>query len=403
MDFNQVRQLEQIVVPHNSQWIYIADFNIDLTEDGLKSTDRLQDEREDLLQLLNSGARVVILAHNGRFKDKDTDHLDYIPKNLAEILGISKERIKYCQKNNNALSQIFADKLKPGEAAILGNTRQHQGEEENNPTLALQFARHGRYVAVGGFSKAHREQASNFGILDLRAGFATRSQLRDMKKLEPWAGKSDKYSVAILGGVKKEKIKTGLVGFSQIYDAIIPGGIVLNTLLKVKGYEIGDSIIRDGGKTFERDAKQVLQTSSAKILLPEIVAIARKTRSSFKSYQDINRIPITKGVPEGYSIVGYQFTQEMHDCLEKVIDENGRAIAAGTPGILGLDPATNAIQEKSPRLGNLLMALGGDTSAELGHSTYSSGGGSALYFIINKTTPVYEKLRENKEKFEVNF
>ena len=46
------------------------------------------------------------------------------------------------------------------------------------------------------------------------------------------------------------------------------------------------------------------------------------------------------------------------------------------------------------------IVLGGDTSAEVNFKGPSStGGGSALYFVANETTHVFEALKINKKNF----
>src|SRR3989344_6653216 len=273
MIFNNVRKLEEITIQERERWIYIADFNIAHEGNTIINPNRIDVELEDLKQLCEFGGRIAILAHKGRFKDNDTEPLDFVVGYLSKKLDTT---VTYFPENNTLEAINYTKDLDIGEIAIMGNTRFHEGEEKNDSKLAKQFAKLGDRVAVGGFGKAHREHASNVGILNYIPGYATRSQLKEMRVLTPWAElQENRYSLAVLGGVKKEKITIGLTGFSQTYDSIIPGGIVLNTLLKVHGYPIGNSIIKDGGKSFEIDVIKTLEQTTAKIYIPQTVVIAQ--------------------------------------------------------------------------------------------------------------------------------
>lgn len=400
---SQVRLLKNEKITESSKWIYVADFNITKKDDGtLKSTARLDCEIEDLKYLTEKGASVAILAHKGRFKDKDTEDLDYLVRYLADKLGKSEgKEVFYYPENNSLRAQQFAKGLKSGQVAIMGNTRKNPGEETNNIILAKQFAQYGKFVAIGGFGKAHREQSSNHGILNYLPGYLTESQAREMKNLENWAGKNeDRFSIAVLGGIKKEKITTGLKGFIEIYDKIMPGGIVLNSIFASKGIEIGESLIKDSGKHYIDFVKKIMDGENKdKIIVPEKVIIAKYEDEGFYG---IDERDIEKGVPKGYMIVDYLMNNEGMEILDRLIEKQGRIVIAGTPGIstAGFKKATDSIINKINGKEVEGIVLGGDSASEIKYSgKTSTGGGSALYYVSCGTTPVFEKLKENLIEF----
>ncbi|QQG40127.1 MAG: phosphoglycerate kinase [Candidatus Aenigmatarchaeota archaeon] len=397
VDFGSVRKLEDAQIKQGQRWIYSADFNIKHVGTTLESTGRIDTEIEDLKRIIINGGRVAILAHKGRHKDEDTEELDYVVPYLSKKLGVQS---KYHFSNNSYMAADFIDNLKPGEVAVMGNTRVHEGEEENSASLAEQYSRLGERVAVGGFGKAHRVNASNVGILDYLPGYATRSQLREMELLAPWTGRSKEYSVAVLGGVKKEKITIGLKGFAETYDAVIPGGIVLNTALRVMGYDVGDSVLDDGGKTFENNVKKILDGPNGnRVLLPDTVMVAERTE---KGFGHSRKIKIKEGVPKGSAIVDFLPTQKIADALDRVVDEHGRLVVAGTPGVMinGYTIATNTVFTRLTKPGVRGLVLGGDTTAEIKYKgTTSTGGGSALAFVTDGTTEVFKALQKNRLAF----
>ena len=399
IDWRSVAPLQEAEVHEGEIWVYVADFNVGHEGSQLKSTDRIDAEVPDVRYILEQGGVVAFLAHKGRFSDDDTEDLDFVLPHLSAALGTE---VAYCPENATQAAIEFVQHLRPGTAAVMGNTRAHEGEERNDPALAAQFARLGRFAAIGGFGKAHRAHASNVGIQEHLTAYAPQSQLAEMALLAPWAGADPgKYSVAVLGGVKKEKIVIGLTGFVQTYDAIIPGGIVLNTVLRVSGHESGASLLQDGGKTFEREVREVLGGPyRSKIHVPAEVIVARPEGGGFS---DAHRIRARDGVAEGYMIVDYLLPGSAIEALGRMAEEKGRLVLAGTPGIYtaGFRSATDAVLASMRRNPEHCVVLGGDTAAEVSYEgPTSTGGGSALYFVVKGTTPVFEALKTNKLRFQ---
>ncbi|MEI8634937.1 phosphoglycerate kinase [Vibrio sp. PP-XX7] len=54
-----------------------------------------------------------------------------------------------------------ASQMKSGDITLFGNTRLHKEEQLNCTEFAKELARLGDEVVIGGFSKLHRENASN--------------------------------------------------------------------------------------------------------------------------------------------------------------------------------------------------------------------------------------------------
>ncbi len=395
LNLDEVRMFSGMEIRKGDVILYSADFN-----GGLNKADV---EIESLHSISDNGGISVILAHKGRY-GKDTPHLkdfeDYLRKKL-------RKDVFYFEENNTPAAVEYVGALEPGDIAIMGNARMHEGEEKNDSVLARQFAdlalrndENARLV-VGGPGKAHRKNASNYSIQDSIPAYAAPSLINEMQAIEPWAGKSREYSVAVLGGVKGEKIKDGLTGFAETYDAIILGGIALNTILKAKGVKIGKSVIDDDGKTFEKYAEKVLKSNNAhKLRIPEKIIIAKPCEGGF---EDAGWTTIEAGVPDNYMIVDFVLPYSALDALWKLEKEGGRLAVVGTPGIAkeGFTKSTDAIMNYANNNNIKTLIMGGDAINEMksGNAKYVSIGGSGLHYITNGTTPVWEKLKENKKKF----
>ncbi|MET8101557.1 phosphoglycerate kinase [Streptomyces sp. NPDC005236] len=373
------------VVP-GERWVYSAGFNVG---PALTDTGRIDTELDDLRGLAAAGARVALLSHQGSAKDGTARHLDYLAGYLGRRLG---REVRYLPECSSRQAQIWAAELRDGEIALFGNVRLEAGEERGDRELAAALARLGDRVAVGGFSKAHRRHASNVGILDFLPGYAASSLLGETELLRPWAaGGGAAGSVAVLGGVKAEKTVVGLESLTRAYDVVIPGGVVLNTLLAVSGYAIGGSELGTEAERCAAVARTVLgRRHRARIHLPRTVLITGPEGAT-------RTVGVEEGVPEGWAIVDFDLERWAVDAVR----EAGRVLVAGTPGrhAEGNQRAAAAVLgAREPGEAHTLL-LGGDTVAELPWTgPRSTGGGSALHYLADGTCAVIEALEDNRKK-----
>ncbi|MGW6976841.1 phosphoglycerate kinase [Streptomyces sp. NPDC054952] len=373
------------VVP-GERWVYSAGFNVG---PALTDTGRIDTELEDLRGLAAAGARVALLSHQGSAKDGTARHLDHLAGYLGRRLG---REVRYLPECSSRQARRWAAELRDGEIALFGNVRLEAGEERGDRELAAALAHLGDRVAVGGFSKAHRRHASNVGILDFLPGYAVSSLLRETELLRPWAaGGGAAGSVAVLGGVKPEKTVVGLESLTRTYDVVIPGGVVLNTLLAVSGYAIGASELGTDAERCATVARTVLGgRRRARIHLPRTVLIAGPDGAT-------RTVAVEAGVPDGWAIVDFDLERWAVDAVR----EAGRVLVAGTPGrhAEGNHRAAAAVLgARAPGEPHTLL-LGGDTVTELPWTgPRSTGGGSALHYLADGTCAVFEALEDNRKK-----
>ncbi|MDY0811181.1 phosphoglycerate kinase [Kitasatospora purpeofusca] len=379
------------------RWIYSAGFN---AGPALADTGRIDVELADLARLSDAGARVALLSHQGSAKDGSARHLDYLADHLSRRLG---RPVRYLPENTTARARAWARELSPGEIALFGNTRLDPGEERGDPELARTLAGLGDRVAIGGFSKAHRRHASNTGLLDHLPGWAAAGLVGEARALDPWAagtgvgsgsgdgnggGVGDGPSVAVLGGVKPEKTLIGLRGLTRTHHLVIPGGVVLNTLLAVTGHRIGRSELGSDPEGCARAAREVLaRTGGAGIHLPRVVLAAGPDGT-------VRQLPIDRGVPDDHAIVDFEVQPGAIELLRRA----GRVLVAGTPGrhAEGNRHAAAAVLAARAHAPGGTLLLGGDTVAELPwDGPRSTGGGSALQYLVEGTCTVFEALAAN--------
>jgi phosphoglycerate kinase len=369
------------------RWIFSAGFNVG---PRLADTTRVDSELPDLARLADAGARVAVLSHQGSHRDGTARELDYLARYLGRALG---RPVGYHPDNDSPGALARSRSLQDGEIVLFGNTRAHAGEERDDPALARRFALLGDAVVVGGFSKAHRAHASNVGLLRHLPGWAADSLIRETRALDPWAGHDpDRYSVAVLGGVKPEKTLIGLGRLTRTHDLVIPGGVVLNTLLRVRGHAIGDSLLGERPDDCAEVAARVLGRPGAELHLPDEVVVADRGGHS-------RVVRVADGVPPGHAIVDFHVTDRTRKRLDELRVRGGRALMAGTPSRYtdGFGAAAGPLLDAFAAPGVDALLLGGDTVAELPwRGPVSGGGGSALQYLADGTCAVFDALRSDQ-------
>ncbi|MEZ5077272.1 MAG: phosphoglycerate kinase [Solirubrobacterales bacterium] len=379
-----VELLREQRVRRGERWVYSAGFNVvDPNRDG----GRLKAELEDLDYLASGGARVAVLSHWGKFGKAGDHSLRKVAAWLQDRLG---RDVGYFPELASQRARVRARGLEPGELVLFGNTRSLPGEEANDPWLARRFAALGDRVAIGGFSKAHREHASNAGILDYLPGYLAQSLVREFELLAPWRqGTAAGLSVAAIGGVKAEKV-AAFERLAGSCDVLVPGGSVLNALLRTRGRRIGASALPEADAAVARLAAVLEREGPARIHLPRTVVVAPLDRPAATE-----AVAVADGVPDGFAIVDFALEPWLCELLAAMAEGGGRILVAGPPALCGhgyslaVRPLLRAAS--APAVESLLV--GGDTAAELPWSgPASAGGGSALHYLIHGECPVVEVL-----------
>lgn len=341
--------------------------------------------------LSGTGCKIALLSHQG--KVGAAEHLDFVIPYLKSKLHTD---VRYFESTDKAEIVKEAKAIKEGEIVLFANTRKFAGETENTADLARFFASLGEKAVIGGFSKLHRQHASNYGLAEQLPAVLASGVVKELSLLKTWSGVEtgpQSLSIAILGGVKKEKLDPGLLGFVKIYDYVIPAGAVLNRLLQVQGASIANSVLPGDSTSNAQGIEALLRLHGNKVLLPEAVVVLNQyDRTEVRSAQGLV-------LTEGEQIVDFLPTQAMQQQLSRVRDVGGRLLLAGTPTCYtaGHKTASDFFLSimQSPKVRSIL--LGGDSCADLpftGHK--SAGGGAALCYLIQEQLPILRKFEISK-------
>jgi phosphoglycerate kinase len=132
--------------------------------------------------------------------------------------------------------------LRPGDVAILENTRFWKGEEKNDPDFARAIAANGDFYVNDAFSAAHRAHATTEGLARLLPAYAGRSMQAELRRsTRRWAirkSRSPRWSAGPRFPVQARRAHPP----GRQVDHLIIGGGMANTFLAAKGVDVGKSL-----------------------------------------------------------------------------------------------------------------------------------------------------------------
>ncbi|CAM3642026.1 phosphoglycerate kinase [Xenorhabdus thuongxuanensis] len=218
--------------------LYSAGLNID---EGVTSHPRIDEEVNSLLPLLKTNKAIALINHQGDFKKNSAKQTPYIAQILSQRLQQKVDYFEHCV-GEEAIRR--SHQMQPRDIILFSNTRLYPEEQNNDINFAKQLSQLGNELIIGGFCKLHRTNASNTAIKTFLPWSYSEGVQQELRALQTWRKKlfSNQKTLLILGGNKIEKVKFLLAhkGISNVYKIII-GGLVLNSVLKAIGINIGRS------------------------------------------------------------------------------------------------------------------------------------------------------------------
>lgn len=252
------------------------------TGESLDDT-RIRESAVTIKELAVKGARVVVLAHQGRPGDKDFTTLEKHSKKLSAALGLD---VKYMEDLIYGPPVDAAIKLmRPGEVVLLENVRYLAEENINRPMeeqaktrLVQRLAPLAQIFVSDAFSAAHRSQASIVGFAALLPAYPGRLMEKEVRGLTPALSPAHPC-VYLLGGAKPDDVVKIMENSMNkgIADMVLTGGVLANIFLLASGRDIGgpnSKMIMDEGydKMVDR-AKKLISTYGSKIKVPVDVVV----------------------------------------------------------------------------------------------------------------------------------
>ena len=371
-----------------------VDLNLPMHGGAVTDDTRVRASAPTILELADTGAKVLLLAHFGRPKGaRDPNQsLSRVIDCVEHVLG---REVMYCSEIAGDIVKQTIAILRPGDVAILENTRFWPGEEQNDPELVQAIAANADFYVNDAFSAAHRAHATTEGLAHVLPAYAGRSMEAELKALEAALGKPVKPVAAVVGGAKvssKLDVLKHLVG--QV-DHLIIGGGMANTFLAARGVAVGKSLCEHDLASTADEIMDAADKSGCTVHLPYEVVVSKEFAANPPSLRTCNVHEVA--ADEMILDVGPSAVEALGDVLKtcRTLVWNGPMGAFETEPF---DAATVALAKTAAALtreGSLTsVAGGGDTVSALNHagvaddfSYISTAGGAFLEWMEGRELP----------------
>jgi phosphoglycerate kinase len=347
-------------------------------------------------ELSEKGAKVVILAHQGRKGDPD-----FIPlKQHAEILGkILKKPVKYVDDLYGEKAKNAIKSLKRGEILVLENVRTFAGEtkdgtpEEHAKTeLVRNLAPLADVFVNDAFAAAHRAHVSMVGFTAVLPSVAGRIMERELKSLGKVLENPEKPCIFILGGAKADDSLeiSKYVLDKEIANYVLTGGVVGQVFLAAKGVDLGkpnmDYLEKKELMSFLPGIKALIQKYPDRIKTPLDMAVEVKGKRKEISVDEL---------PTEYPT--YDIGAKTVDDYAKIIRKAKSIVISGPMGVYEnkeFSFGPKKILEEIANSKAFSLAGGGHTISAIEEfgltkkiSYISTAGGALIEFLMGKKLP----------------
>ena len=367
-----------------------VDFNVPLDENRNITDDRrIAAALPTINYLIGKRAKTILVSHLGRPKEgfEPKYSMQPVAKRLSELLG---KQVKLANDVIGESAKSLADNMQNGDVILLENVRFHKEEEKNDSAFARELAGLAQVYVNDAFGTAHRAHASTAGVADYLpavAGFLIKKEIEVMgKALE----NPRKPFIAMLGGAKISD-KIGVIeNLIDKVDTLIIGGGMAYTFLKAKGYNIGKSILDEGGIQLSASLIEKASQKGVKLMLPSDNVISTEF-SNDSEYKTV----YSNMIPDGW--MGMDIGPATINDFSQEIKNAGTILWNGPMGVFEFSnfaKGTAAIAQAVAESGAISIIGGGDSAAAIeqtgfaGRITHiSTGGGASLEFLEGKVLP----------------
>jgi phosphoglycerate kinase len=376
-----------------------VDFNspIDVESKKILDDTRIRMHGEStIMELVEKGAKVVVLAHQGRPGEPDFTRLKRHAEALSRVLG---KRIKYTNSifDDNVLDAIKA--LENGDVLVLENVRMFAGErkkgtpeEHAKSEMVVKLAPLFDLFVNDAFAAAHRSHVSIVGFTTVLPSVAGRIMERELRSLSKVLESPEKPCVFILGGAKADDALeiSRYVLDNGIADFVLTGGVAGHVFLVARGFDLGkpnmDFLERKELLGFVPGVRELMERYPDEIRVPLDVAVEVEGKRKEISVDEL---------PTGYPI--FDVGAITVESYARIIRDAKSIVISGPVGVYENSEfvfGTKRIFGEVANSEGFSLAGGGHTVAalqELGLSDkisyISTAGGALIEFLMGKKLP----------------
>ncbi len=367
---------------------------------------RFISHHETIQELMDGGASIACMVHQGRPGEEDFITLEGHAAHLSEIIGVE---ITYVDDIFGTYARNSIKNLNKGDVIMLENLRFYSEEVLKRPAdvqaktfLVNRLAPLFDLYVNDAFAVAHRSQPSVVGFPMVMASCIGRLMEKEVRTIGGVIENPDHPVTFVLGGTKADdSIKVVRRALENGTDRILTGGLVANIFLAAKGYRLGEPNIEfiRGKKLTDQIgvAHGLLTRYDERIITPVDLAVEK---GGERVGIDVGSLPTNNKISD----IGKKTVEE----YKKLIKDSKTVFANGALGVFederfayGTEEIIKAIADS----GSFSVIGGGHTVAaakSLGVNDkithVSSGGGACVDFIAGVKLPALEALKAGTRK-----
>ena len=379
-----------------------VDLNVPVVKGKISDFTKIYSLRETLLNLIKNKNKIFLLSHFGRPRGVFKKELS-LQNIINEIQNSLKLNKLYFVKDY--FGKEIEDTIKlmhTGEVCLLENIRFHKEEEKNIESFAEKFSYNFDVYINDAFSASHRSHASIVGITKFLPSYAGLMFEKEINALNSILNKSNKPTLAIIGGSKVSTKITILENLVKKLDYLVIAGGMANTFLASKSIDVGLSKVEEKYFNLIKNIENNALESGCRIILPTDVI----TSKSLGDKNSVNETLVEK-IKKNHQA----FDIGSQSCAEiiKLFSEVKTVLWNGPLGAFEYKPFDNSTKIISTNLSLIskkkqinVVIGGGDTVSSINNLgviedfTYvSTSGGAFLEWLEGKELPGIYSLKHN--------